>query len=292
LIAEQGNRSGGSTDGEARVDAGAWVLTSLFHDVAYPLRHVISWANLLGRALTDAEAEVQFVDRVDLKRLFDQSGHGPHFALARETLVDAVISSLKLDKATSQWATDFVREAVERRLNALDHGVWAATVLLHSTDATPPMLQTALAIAFHNGLYQDLSERLKNKDWKFKFTDPMLCLSLLLLLCDALHEWGRDFRRGDEPEGVASITNRPALSRLRLIPKTGDCQRHQIEIDVALGSQTAGAVIERKVKELRELAAWLDPDFFGITIRVARRDPQELDVAGADQYKISIPADL
>lgn len=34
------------------VNASAWVLASIFHDVAYPLQHVYTWANLFGIALT------------------------------------------------------------------------------------------------------------------------------------------------------------------------------------------------------------------------------------------------
>lgn len=290
----------------SKINASAWVLASVFHDIAYPLQHVYSWANLFGRALTSVDHEVEFVKKGDTESFFPKSELNTSFAFAQELLVSGILNSINVKPTESFPLKDRVLSIMEKPIQNWDHGIWAALVLLNSTDATDAIMEAAVAISFHNGLFMKLAENLEGQKLKLRLipdgqypTAQPTALSFLLLLSDAIHEWGRevDKEKIDENE-LKDFFIRPALLRLETQKdkkedgedtETGETRPKEsrpIEVDIAMGRQANGGVLQRKVDEFKELSKFLDPGDRKILIRVCREDPDDLSEQAVNQHTI------
>lgn len=290
--------------GSNKINASAWVLASVFHDIAYPLQHVYSWANIFGRALTSVDdPKFEFVKPGEAESLLTKSGQ-TSFDFGRNLLVSGILDSVNVTESFP-WK-DRILSIMAEPLKKWDHGIWAALVLLKSADPTDAIMEAAVAISFHNGLFIKLAENLEGQKPKLKLvpdghnaTVRSTSLSFLLLLCDAIHEWGRevDKEKIDENE-LKDFFIRPAL--LRLETKGGEKERFDdsnsgetipkedkhIEVSISMGSQAKGDVIQRKVNEFKDLSRFLEPGKMKIAIRVCREDPNDLSKQAINQHTI------
>jgi hypothetical protein len=157
----------------------AWLITALFHDVAYPLETVNLWLQkiiekfLRGPAV-DVNSLMQmqsvlfapdYIDRLDQLAKF----HSEYFE----------------KKKTCELRTTMVKTIMGNKPDTgLDHGLMGALLLLGDDRFnTDELLPCASAIALHNRLLLNSSID--------KITFEKHPLAFLLLYCDLLHEWGR-----------------------------------------------------------------------------------------------------
>jgi len=278
------------------IDASSWVLTSIFHDVAYPLQHVYSWANLFGKALISSKNEssignksIEFVKRGDAEIFLDKSSHSTFFSLPIDTLINGIFEILgsDSDERPNKWVKSVVKDVVDDRIKNWDHGVWAATVLLNSTDAKPSILNAAVAIALHNGLIFDLNNRLKGGQKNIlKLEKENTSLTFLLMLSDAIHEWGRHiWKNTTGSDHINDFIKRPELKSLQI---ENNKDKEIIKVDIALGSQANESSIHRKVQEFKMLSEILDPGCLNFKIRVCREEPDKLSILAEGIYSIDI----
>jgi hypothetical protein len=271
------------------VNARVWLLSALFHDVAYPLEHAYSWANLFGRTLTGADGSYEFVANGKAEMLFaniktPEKGtfeRLPHFAGSYEYLA-AEVRSILAEMAPPETA---ITAALSDLMKNWDHGMWAAVVLLHTvtSDITSEIMQAAVAIALHNKLVRKLAE------WHIKvpINRDQTVMPFLLLLCDSLHEWGRDLWNPTEkaPE-FNDLNRRPSLKN---IAQSGE-DASTFHIDLAMGGSCSVYFLQQKAAEFRALREILagrdDSPVANIIIRVFKESIDNMAKTASDDLTI------
>ena len=173
----------------AEADA-AWLITSSFHDVAYPIEKSDQlFNNFFNRFMGLRE---YIVDTIRLEKVLCDCNYGKLI----DELCDLYVS---INEELIPWNYDardirvinindhFNRGVRSKLINDRDHGVLGALILLHQSKAgteefSKIIYPSALAIALHNKLLFYLHD-----DIKFE-TNP---LAFLLRYCDLVQEWGR-----------------------------------------------------------------------------------------------------
>jgi hypothetical protein len=311
-----GGDGGGAADRCTEVLESAWVLASLYHDVAYPLELAFRWANVFGAMLTDVPGE--YVTKGDARRFFGSQARAicqwdadggetardhergvPRFDRPLDLLFTVLKNTLPVPagRDAQEWSRELGR-VVGQHILDWDHGLWAALVLLERSEPSRSIVSAALAIALHGRMLDFLKENeveirlgFREKDAEGPGTERE-ALSLILLVSDALHEWGRsretETAHGDEE---SDLGRRPSLVRLsvRCDSEKEDCAsgeaseagRIEIDIDLAMGHDSRMVDLDRKIEELLVLRDILGSDAVSISIRVGRGDPTCLDPEAA-----------
>ncbi len=299
-------------DGRVRIPVSPkeWGLASLFHDVAYPLERAHRWANVFGEALTDVRGE--YVAKGDARRFFGPGAKGicrwedasevnaaskggvAPFDAPLGQLFAALTRMLPPPAgATASAWNEKLGRAIGSCLCEWDHGLWASLVLLERSEPTPAIVSAAVAIALHGKLLRFLwSEQIRiclESPEELDRSNPLpqrRALTFLLLMTDALHEWGRDVR-DDDRGGLEEIGRRPSLVKFDITgtqpdgtySPDGDRERPYcgISVDLAMGRGCRLADLMKKTDELTRLGAVLASRGVVVTIRVGRGDPGVLD---------------
>lgn len=170
-----GYQNGADTEAEK-----AWVFTSLFHDVAYPLETVDKWFwTIIEEFVTDSAMTRQTKIPVD-DILYD-----PDYMDCIDKLERFHTEDLKRDEYDLRRTIMGILRNTQKDFAGLDHGIMGALILLSNTRFEfEHVAPCASAIALHNALGE-----MPNIDKIIFERHP---LAFLLIYCDLLHEWGRD----------------------------------------------------------------------------------------------------
>lgn len=192
----------------------AWLITSTFHDVAYPIERSPQLFNkffekYMGLRLKDLGGkELQPV--IDRPRL-EKALYDCNYAKLIEELGDLYVWYSRKD---GQWKYDpdaqrsvFIDDQFSRGIRyslieERDHGVLGSLVLLHQSTAggeyfSEIIYPSALAIALHNKFFFTLHSDLIFEE------NP---LAFLLRYCDLIQEWGRSSQEDTEKPKLESIS--------------------------------------------------------------------------------------
>jgi len=175
----------------------AWLITSTFHDIAYPIQKSNELFNKFFNKFMGFGEEI--VEKISLEKVIADRRYGKLI----DQLCDFYFSvksrntRWKFDPSsiTKICVDDNFRTALKHSLlNLRDHGVLGSLVLPHQSEAGKKEYSTiiypsSLAIALHNELLF-----IMNDDIKFE-NNP---LAFLLRYCDFIQEWGRG--KEDTPE--------------------------------------------------------------------------------------------
>lgn len=174
----------------------AWLVTSTFHDIAYPLEEIKRWlpkmiSNFLG------EAGKEIIPVVPIERIFfqaDQTYLKFVNELARFFNENNFIRGIK--------ESDF-RDWLQMEVANKDHGVLSSLILLtlRLLRKEEVILPAALAMALH----KKLGLKVKTHGGKINYAEYPLFF--LLLYCDIVQEWYRD------PKDVG-IPEQPTLKKI------------------------------------------------------------------------------
>lgn len=182
----------------------AWLITSTFHDIGYPIERSDDLFNNFFKKFMGFDENI--VDKISLNKVI--SDH--RYLKTIDQLCDFYSA---LEKRDLPWrynptgyykisVMDKIKEGIISSLvNKNDHGVLASLILLHQSKPTKEEYSTiiypsALAIALHDKLLFEI-----DKDIKFEINP----LAFLLRYCDLVHEWGRDKKRTIEIPKLVEI---------------------------------------------------------------------------------------
>ncbi len=159
----------------------AWLVTSTFHDIAFPLQKINQWLpNMVEKFL--GEESKWIIPEIPIELiLFDEKGR--YFTSITELNRYLVQMNLIPGIDDDEFYQLFLKIVRKK-----DHGVLSALIL-----AAPQfpcqneiIIPASLAIAFHKKLLDEI----KSTGTKISFEQfPLL---FLLLYCDLVQEWGRD----------------------------------------------------------------------------------------------------
>lgn len=173
----------------------AWLITALFHDVAYPLETANLWLQrIIGKFLRGPALEGNSLIRLegvlfapDYINRFDQLAafHAKYFEKKNACELRAIM----------------MESLVGNKFDAgLDHGLMGALLLLGDDSINiDELLPCASAIALHNRMV--LSPCMN----KIRLEEHPL--AFLLLYCDILHEWGRGEPKADTKDLSARLND-------------------------------------------------------------------------------------
>lgn len=191
----------------------AWLLTSSFHDVAYPIERSDQLFNKFFEKFIGPE--YKFIENVGLEKI-----------VCSEKYIDLIdqlcdlYTSFKIRNA-KKWEYKSLNEKeiiidqkfknnFIKRLTNKDHGVLGALILLsnsdrNSRDFSEIIYPSALAISLHNMLIFDLEDKENICSVKENDKKELFCkgncqlinfeenpLAYLLIYCDLIQEWGRE----------------------------------------------------------------------------------------------------
>jgi GAF domain-containing protein len=196
----------------------AWLITSTFHDVAYPIERSDELFNSFFSKFMDFDEKV--VDKISLFKIISDHRYGKSI----DQLCDFFIA---LEKGELPWkynpsslynisVCDKIKEGIISSLvNKNDHGVLASLILLHQSKAgrdeySSIIYPSALAIALHNTLLFDIDEEIKFEK------NP---LAFLLRYCDLIHEWGRDNAKTPEKPLLLdmNVDYDPTIKKIKVV---------------------------------------------------------------------------
>lgn len=159
----------------------AWLITSTFHDIAYPLEETKRWLpNMISDFLGEEGKEV--TPEVPIEKIFFQSQTYLNFLDELAGFFSKMGFTSRIKEADFRaWLQS------EVALNK-DHGVLSSLILLrpHFLGKEEIILPAALAIALHKRL------GLKVKAQGVEICYDKYPLFFLLLYCDLIQEWNRD----------------------------------------------------------------------------------------------------
>lgn len=194
----------------------AWLITSTFHDVAYPIQKSDELFNRFFDKFMDLGEQI--VDRIGLEKIISDRRYGKlidqlcdfYFSLQNKKgpwkFDSSPVTNISVDN-NFRWA--FQHCLIKIR----DHGVLGSLILLHQSEAGKEEYSTiiypsALAIALHNkllfGVYDDITFE-KNP------------LAFLLRYCDLVQEWGR---------GEKDVPETPTLKEIKVYYDDKDSTIH------------------------------------------------------------------
>ena len=288
-------------EGSAPLNASSWVLASVFHDVAYPLQKMEHWANAFCTTLIGTPSAV-----IDIKRpsatLARNGGEnaggdegdvaGTQFARDQEVLLRALSAMVRGARGESPADVEtLVREAVKGCVAGWDHGAWGAFTLLDGSDCSAGISDAAAAIAAHAGFLEDAVEHslLVGDLTASQPNDPgsaARALAFVLIVSDALHEWGRTFRDKTSPDASGEqMGRRPAMSFLKI--ERGDRGKLRVEVGISLGD-CGGDHRDQKLRELEALRQVLRSDVVQVAVTVGYMDITKLSANATESYRVVI----
>lgn len=213
----------------------AWLITSTFHDVAYPIEKSDELFNRFFDKFMDLGEKI--VDRIGLEKVVSDGRYGK--------LIDQLCDFyLSVQNKKGPWKFDSANEtnisidnnfrwAFHRCLIKIrDHGILGSLILLHQSEAGKEEYSTiiypsALAIALHNKLLFAV-----HGDITFE-KNP---LAFLLRYCDLVQEWGR---------GKKDVPETPTLEEIKVYYDDNDSKIH-VRTKIRLGSKK---IADDKAKE-------------------------------------------
>ena len=158
----------------------AWVITSLFHDVAYPLETSNTWFWNIIKAFVgeDSHHEMRTLP-------VDTILYNPDYIDSIDQIVSFHRELGRHEQKLRRVIMDVLRKDKDGKGSSLDHGIMGALLLLGNSHLeVDEVLPAASAIALHN----KLGDMPGVNSVAFE-THP---LAFLLIYCDLLHEWNRD----------------------------------------------------------------------------------------------------
>lgn len=185
-----------------------WGLTALFHDIGYPfeLAHeqIHTYVNELYGS---TEMKKPFVSYSNMK------GDNDNYILALNDKVRGEAKNIFNNKEVDNFnVNDLLARGIEKRLGLdfdiliemfnnryqnreefMDHAYFSSVLLIRQlvvsdVEFTMPIVDVLTAIAFHNNLKRDLSEK---KGLNTQVARDKHPLAFLLILCDELQNWDR-----------------------------------------------------------------------------------------------------
>lgn len=233
----------------------AWVLTSLLHDVAYPLETVDKW---FWRVLEEFVTDSALTRQTNIP--LDDILYDPDYMNCIDKLAKFHTDVLERDEYDLRRTIMGVLRNAQKDSSVLDHGIMGALLLLSNTrfefeDIAP----CASAIALHNTLGE-----MPNIDKIIFERHP---LAFLLIYCDLLHEWGRDIFANP----LEMSSNYPLLKQLTIVDTWKELNKHGIREDklrsilpkleddrkCILGSIQVDTAVHEKLEEARRKFAKL-----------------------------------
>jgi len=235
-----------------------WLVTSSFHDMAYPIELYDDWAKrFFEESLGVSEMGVldiksYFVDKSLLSRLGFLIN-----ALCRKHFGTGDLKGNWLHEE-KDLVTFFHKKIVETKHHCILSSLY---LLKHAQSCSPDLLNTllvpsALAIALHH----DVLRRGSDKDWQklpddrklksLKFSNDQL--AFLLMFCDCAHEWGRPTGKQFVPQNVGEEIKRFIFS---------ECNVTGTECSVIIKTPSLSVndkQFETKENELRTLQKFLE----------------------------------
>jgi hypothetical protein len=159
----------------------SWMMTSLFHDVAYPLQTSNKWFWDILRVFIGEDSHHPTRDLPLDTILFN-----PDYLDSIDQLLSFHLQLARNEHDLRRFIMDVLRNRDENG-TGMDHGIMGALLLLSNPsfefEAIAPV---ASAIALHN----TLSDGIAGVDMIHFEKHP---LAFILIFCDLLHEWARDF---------------------------------------------------------------------------------------------------
>ncbi|UCH89564.1 MAG: GAF domain-containing protein [Thermoplasmata archaeon] len=160
----------------------AWMITSTFHDIAYPLEKTETWLPKMLEDFLDEEAK-DIVPKIPIEQIFFNENQ------KYNSFINELSKLFKKINISNEINADDFRIWLQSEvaLNK-DHGILGALILLkpHFLRNREIILPSALAIAMHKRL------GLKIKDNGGKICYDKFPLLYLLIYCDIVQEWNRD----------------------------------------------------------------------------------------------------
>jgi hypothetical protein len=160
----------------------AWIVTSTYHDIAYPLQEINRWLPNTIKIFLGNDTE-QIVPKVAFEKIF----------FIDTNYLSYVDELTKYQKEINYFEgkideNDF-RNSFILNVKASDHGVLSSLILLrlNYNYRQDIILPAALAIALHKNLGLHYSVELNKINIEYE-KNPLL---FLLLYCDLVQEWGR-----------------------------------------------------------------------------------------------------
>jgi hypothetical protein len=168
----------------------AWLITSTFHDIAYPLEKIKRW---LPKIIVDflGEEGKGITPEVPVEKIFFQSQTYLNFV----NEIAAFFSEMDFFPGIRE--ADFRAWLQGEVASSKDHGVLGSLILMKPGFLSKKeiILPSALAIALH----KRLGLKVKSKGGKISY--DRFPLFFLLLYCDLVQEWNRDLQN----KGGASL---------------------------------------------------------------------------------------
>jgi hypothetical protein len=226
-----------------------WGLTSLFHDIAYPLEITLKQANTYFNFVWDYPQKIRaakraFIEFPDFNRFISlpllrpgkkqQSEFYKKYPLFRpvdmSSAIDLLAQSISCSLGIQRKAVlDAIKAYVSqmRGMGVIDHGFYGAIImlrwyhhLLKTTQWNPayfyyPILDSASAILMHNFFKNVLMRKPLNAPILSPAKHP---IAFLLILCDELQDWNRRaYGKSDAPATLTKLIDlsfTPDLLRL------------------------------------------------------------------------------
>ncbi|MCX5990902.1 MAG: GAF domain-containing protein [Chloroflexi bacterium] len=159
----------------------AWLVTSTFHDIAYPIQLLReSLDNLIRRLIKTSES---IVDSINIERVLFDRGHSYLDCVDRIT---EFYKNMAGQANADNWIPNprFRLELLHLLREKRDHGVLGALILAdrYFSNLNRTMLASCLAIASHKDMLSHIGE--------IRF--GIFPVSFMLAYCDLIQEWGRD----------------------------------------------------------------------------------------------------
>lgn len=239
-----------------------WLITSSFHDMAYPLELYDIWA----KEFFDESIGIPDIGVSDLKSSFVDKSLLSILGFLVNTLCEKHFDC----PLKGNWLHE-ERELVQffhDRITQLKHHCLLSSIFLlkQAQSKSPALLDklfvpSGLAIALHHrkDIWRKLPDRKRDEVWKklpqkrkfrsldFK-TDP---LTFLLIFCDCIQEWGRPTRKYPKQDNLAGDEKKFILSSFK--PTESGCS---VIIKTPQISRTH-KVFKSKVKEIEGLEEFL-----------------------------------
>lgn len=237
----------------------AWLITALFHDVAYPLQTMNEWVGETVKRFSGKQIpfntisidslllDHEFIVNIDILSKFHEQifQPGPLFTTCRENIIGILQDGLKE--------------------KGLDHGIMEAMSLMRDNRLNRELITPcASAISLHNRLLDKCDNRsisLKNHP-----------LAFMLVFCDLLHEWGRN--RNEE---WGDSRNFPVLEKLEVLDSDTDLVKLGIEEIPSSKKKYVFAHIgmdlnhERKIEEANKVFNKLTSDEIAFCMKINER---------------------
>jgi hypothetical protein len=178
----------------------AWMITSTFHDVGYPIERFESWLNSFFKDYLDVEGiptgisfgnillEKKFMEYLDKLSslyffIFTDNKRNKQWKYDQNPIIDYPIRNMFMDKLINQRNHGLISAIC--LLDRIENSAYARKIKNYvNTIFSASVFPAALAIALHD---KDVFSNEKIGLIEFKRT-PLL---FLLIYCDTLQEWGR-----------------------------------------------------------------------------------------------------